>query len=109
MSPATSSPRPTASPKQGQVRAALAARLTARRSAVEAATSAQRQLLTLVVTCPPALHDRLAKLRTRQLIVSCEWLRSHPSHDIETPETITVLPAFRTSRTGFGGIYVSGL
>lgn len=83
--------RPTATPKQGQVRAALAARLTARRSAVEASTAAQRQLLALVVTCPPTLHDRHAKLRTRHLIARCERLRTHASHDIETAETITVL------------------
>lgn len=83
--------RPTGTPKQGRIRAALAARLTARRSAVEAATAAQRQLLALVVTCPPVLHDRLAKLRTRELIGRCERLRSHPSHDIETVETVVVL------------------
>lgn len=83
--------RPTATPKQGEVRAVLAARLTARRSAVEAATAAQRQLLALVVTCPSTLHARLAKLPTRELIVRCERLRHHPTHDIETAETIGVL------------------
>ena len=83
--------RPTATPKQGQVRAALAARLTARRSAVEAHAAAQQQLLALVVTCPPALHERLAKLRTRELIARCERLRSHATHGLETAETIVVL------------------
>jgi transposase len=82
---------PTGTPKQGQVRAVLAARLTARRSAVEASATAQRQLLALVVTAPPTLHERLAKLRTRELIARCERLRSHASHDIETAETIVVL------------------
>lgn len=83
--------RPTATPKHGQVRAALAVRLSARRSAVEASADTQRQLLALVVTAPPTLHDRLAKLRTRELIVRCERLRSHPTHDIEMAETIVVL------------------
>jgi transposase len=83
--------RPTGTPKQGPVRAALAARLTARRSAVEAATVAQRQLLALVVTCPPALHARLAKLRTRELIGRCERLRNHASYDVETVEMVVVL------------------
>lgn len=77
----------SATPKQGGIRAALAARLTARRSAIQAAGTAQRQLHALVVTCPASLHQRLAKLGTRQLIDRCQRLRVHASHDGETAET----------------------
>lgn len=81
----------TAQPKQGGVRGALAARLAARRCAVEAATVAQRQLLALVVVAPEPLRGRLTQLRTRQLIERCERRRTHPRHDLETTEMITVL------------------
>lgn len=80
-----------ATPKQGGVRAALATRLAARRSAVEAAADAQRQLQAVVITAPEPLRGKLAKLRTRALIDRCVRLRAHPSHDLETAETIQVL------------------
>ena len=80
-----------ATPKQGGVRAALATRLSARRSAVEAAADAQRQLQSMVVTAPEPLRGKLAKLRTQALIDRCRRLRVHSSHDLETLETIQVL------------------
>ena len=48
-----------AQPRAAGPRAALQARLTTRRSAVQAATDAQRQLHALVVAAPDALRGRL--------------------------------------------------
>jgi transposase len=51
-----------AQPRAAGHRAALQARLTTRRSAVQAATDAQRQLHALVVAAPDALRGRLGGL-----------------------------------------------
>ena len=53
-----------AQPRAAGQRAALAVRLTARRSAVQAATDAQRQLHALVVAAPDTLRGRLRGLTT---------------------------------------------
>lgn len=80
-----------ATPKQAGPRAAIAAHLTARSSAVDAATTAQRQLLALAVTAPPALEGRLKGLRTRQLLDVCTRLRGPRDADVETVAAVTVL------------------
>jgi len=64
-----------AQPRAAGHRAALQARLTTRRSAVQAATDAQRQLHALVVAAPDALRGRLRGLTTRQLVTTCGRLR----------------------------------
>ena len=53
-----------AQPRAAGQRAALAVRLAARRSAVQAATDAQRQLHALVVAAPETLRTRLRHLTT---------------------------------------------
>lgn len=80
-----------ATPKQAGPRAAIAAHLAARSSAVDAATTTQRQLLALVVTAPPALEGKLKGLRTRQLIDVCSRLRGPRDADVETAATVAVL------------------
>ena len=82
---------PAGTPKTGGIRQALAARLTARRSAVKAATDAQRQLLALVVTAPEPLRGRLHGLRTRALLAACLKLRTATNDDVEMRHTIRVL------------------
>src|SRR4029453_3596778 len=60
------------------------ARLTTRRSAVQAGTDAQRQLHALVVTAPDPLRGRLRGLTTRQLVSTCGRLRPRAARDAET-------------------------
>lgn len=58
---------------------------------MDAATATHRQLLALAVTAPPALEDRLKRLRTRQLIEVCTRLRGPRDADVETIAAVTVL------------------
>jgi len=78
-------------PRGDNERAALAARLTARRSAVEAATDAQRQLHALVVTAPEVLRGRLRGKTTTEMIRVCARLRVDARWDLLTRETAIVL------------------
>ena len=57
-----------AAPKTGPQRAALQALLTARRSAVDAATTAQRQLRALVITAPEPVRARFRGHSTRTMV-----------------------------------------
>jgi hypothetical protein len=82
-----------AQPRAAGHRAALAVRLTARRSAVQAATDAQRQLHALVVAAPDALRSRLRGLTTPRLVRSCGRLRLQATWDIETAATAASLRA----------------
>ena len=66
-----------AQPRAAGQRAALAVRLAARRSAVQAATDAQRQLHALVVAAPETLRGRLRNLTTARLVSTCARLRQH--------------------------------
>jgi len=70
----------------------LSVRLAARRSAVQAAGDAQRQLHALVIAAPPALRERLRAVRsTRQLVAACTRLRVHTDWDVETRSTAATL------------------
>ncbi|TKJ29229.1 IS110 family transposase [Blastococcus sp. CCUG 61487] len=81
-----------ARPKTGPERAALQMRLTARRAAVEAATTAQRQLLAMVITAPEAVRARFRGQNTRAVIDTAVALRPGASTgDIETVTALTVL------------------
>ncbi len=82
-----------ASPRAPGSRAALSVRLTARRSAIEAATVAQRQLNALVIAAPELLRARLRNRTIRTMIPIAARLRGHPSWDVETVETAHVLRA----------------
>jgi transposase len=72
---------------------ALAVRLSARKSAIEAATDAQRQLGALVIAAPEALRCRFRGLSTRRIITVAARLRRHAAWDPETSETACVLRA----------------
>jgi transposase len=60
-----------AQPRAGGSRAALAVRLAARRSAVDTATTAQRQLLALVIAAPEALRSRFRGLSGLTTVHRC--------------------------------------
>jgi transposase len=80
-----------AQPRAAGHRAALSVRLTARRSAVQAATDAQRQLHALVTAAPEVLRGRLRGLTTRQLVTACGRLRQQATWDTETAATAASL------------------
>jgi transposase len=68
-----------AQPRATGPRAALSVRLAARRSAVQAAGDAQRQLHALVVAAPDVLRERLQARSTRQLVAACAGYASTPT------------------------------
>ena len=82
-----------AAPKTGPQRGALQALLTARRSAVEAATDAQRQLRALVITAPEAVRARFrGQPSTRAHLAIAAALRPTSSRgDVEVVTSLTVL------------------
>jgi transposase len=82
---------PLAQPRATGPRAALSVRLAARRSAVQAAGDAQRQLHALVVAAPDVLRERLRARSTRQLVAACARLRVHADWDVETSSTAATL------------------
>jgi transposase len=82
-----------AQPRAAGQRAALSVRLTARRSAVQAATDAQRQLHALVVAAPDTLRERLRGLSTPRLVATCGRLRQRSTWDVETMATAASLRA----------------
>jgi transposase len=82
-----------AQPRAAGQRAALAVRLAARRSAVQATTDAQRQLHALVVAAPETFRGRLRNLTTVRLVSRCAWLRQHSDWDLETAATAASLRA----------------
>jgi transposase len=82
-----------AQPRAAGQRAALSVRLAARRSAVQAAGDAQRQLNALVVAAPDTLRGRLRNLTTPHLVRSCRRLRQQAAWDVETTATAASLRA----------------
>jgi transposase len=80
-----------ATPKHGDTRAALSVLLAARSSAVDAYTTAQRQLHDLVVTCPEPLRAKLRNRTPRSLLSACEHLRQPAHADIHTATTVSTL------------------
>jgi transposase len=80
-----------AQPRATGPRAALSVRLAARRSAVQAAGDAQRQLHALVIAAPEVLRERLRIRSTRQLVTACARLRIHADWDVETASTAATL------------------
>ncbi|WP_447925343.1 IS110 family RNA-guided transposase [Georgenia muralis] len=78
-------------PRAGGDRQALSVLLAARRSAVEAATLAQRQLFSLVIAAPEALRARFRGKKIPAMVATAAALRLHPSWDTETTTTVTVL------------------
>ena len=80
-----------AEPRGDGQRAMLAVRLTARRSAVDAAADAQRQLHALVVTAPESLRARLRDKSNVELIKVCARLRIDTRGEPTMQQTATVL------------------
>jgi transposase len=81
-----------AQPKTGAERAALQMRLTARRAAVEAASTGQRQLLAMVITAPEPVRARFRGQTTRAMITTAARLRPGASSaDVEVLTALTVL------------------
>jgi len=80
-----------AQPRARGARAALSVLLVARRSAVDAATDAQRQLHALVTAAPEVLRDRLRHKTTTQMVLAAARLRVEPRWDLETRTTAAVL------------------
>ena len=80
-----------AQPRATGPRAALSVRLAARRSAVQAAGDAQRQLHALVIAAPDILRERLRIRSTRQLVATCARLRVQASWDVATATTAATL------------------
>ena len=81
-----------AQPKTGAERAALQMLLTARRAAVEAAATAQRQLLAMIITAPETVRTRFRGQSTRATITIAGGLRPPRSGgDIEVLTALTVL------------------
>jgi hypothetical protein len=76
-----------------QDRKSLAVLLTVRRSAVDAASDAQRQLFSLVITAPEPIRDRFRGLKASALPATALTLRTRANHDIESRTTITTLRA----------------
>jgi len=73
-----------AQPRAAGQRAALATLLAARRSAIDAATDAQRQLNALAITAPETLRTRLRGQKTRALLNTAAKLRIQSRWDLET-------------------------
>lgn len=82
-----------AAPKTGPERAALQALLAARRSAVDAATTAQRQLRALVITAPEPVRARFRGHTTRTMIDIASRVR--PGAATADIEVFTVLATLR--------------
>jgi transposase len=76
--------RVLAEPRACGERAALAALLSTRRSAVDAASTAKRQLHAVLVTAPELLRARFRGSSTKRLITACAALRLSPSWGVET-------------------------
>ena len=78
-------------PRSGGDRQALSVLLAARRSAVNAATDAQRQVFSLVIAAPEPIRARFRGQKLPAMIKTAAALRVHPSWDLETTTTVTVL------------------
>jgi len=78
-------------PRAGGERAALSVLLAARRSAVEASTTAQRQLHALVVAAPEALRGRFRGSTTAAMVGTAARLRLDSRWDLETRSTAAAL------------------
>jgi transposase len=79
------------SPRAGGDRQALSVLLAARRSAVDAAGDAQRQLFSLVIAAPEQIRQRFRGQKLPGMIKTAAALRVHPSWDVESTTTVTTL------------------
>ncbi|MFF0989882.1 IS110 family transposase [Kocuria nitroreducens] len=87
-------------PRHGGDRQALSVLLAARRSAVESATDAQRQLFSLLIAAPEPIRARFRGQKLPGMLTTAVGLRVHSSWDVETTTTVTVLRSLaRRART----------
>ena len=80
-------------PRSTGDRQALSVLLAARRSAVQAAGDAQRQLFSLVIAAPEPIRARFADHKPPTMLTTAARLRVHASYDLETATTVTTLRA----------------
>lgn len=80
-------------PRSSGDRQALSVLLAARRSAVESASDAQRQLFSLVIAAPEPIRARFRDQKLPGMLKTAAALRVHASWDVETASTVTVLRA----------------
>ena len=80
-----------AQPRAVGERAALSVRLAARRSAIDAATTAQRQLVALVVAAPEQVRSRFRGLTGSTTVAKAASLRLLSTWDLETKTYAEVL------------------
>jgi transposase len=78
-------------PRSSGERQALSVLLAARRSAVNAAGDAQRQLFSLVIAAPEPVRERFRGKKVPAMVKTAASLRVHPSWDVETTSTVTAL------------------
>lgn len=78
-------------PRTGPQRQALSVLLATRRSAVDAASTAQRQLFSLVIAAPERLRAKLRNRKLPQMVEIAARLRTQPAWDTETATTAEVL------------------
>ena len=78
-------------PRTTGERQALSVLLAARRSAVESAGDAQRQLFSLVITAPEQLRSKLRGKKIPEMMRIANHLRLRPEWDLETRTTAEVL------------------
>jgi transposase len=67
--------------------------LTARRSAINAATEAQLQVFSLVIAAPEPIRARFRGRKLPGMLATAAALRVHPSWDVETTTTVLALRA----------------
>lgn len=78
-------------PRAGGDRQRLAVLLAVRRSAVQSAADARRQLFSLVMSAPEPIRARFRGASGIALVKIAAGLRTHASHDSETATTVSVL------------------
>lgn len=83
-------------PTHAATRQALATRIAIRRSAVQAAADARRQLFSLVLTAPEPIRARLRGLKADALIGHAARLRTTAAWALRDTETATTVTCLRT-------------
>jgi transposase len=78
-------------PRSAGDRQALSVLLAGRRSAVDAGTDAQRHVFSLLVAAPEPIRQRFRGQKLPAMLRTAATLRLHPSWDLETTTTVTVL------------------
>jgi transposase len=81
---------------QAGIRQALATRLAIRRSAVQAAADARRQLFSAVLTAPEPVRARLRGLKAKALVVKTASLRANAAWATVDVETAAVVACLQT-------------